>query len=103
MHSRFAGRPISPYVLAVAATHCGRHDDAFELLKRADDERDPSAPEMMGDVSFHPLHHDPRWPVLVAKMRAAPARRRAVPAAMTCKAADGIELQDRQRSSLAEL
>ena len=76
MHSRFAGRPISPYVLAVAATHCGRHDEAFGLLHRADDERDPSVPEMVGDVSFRALHCDPRWPELVAKIRAAPLRQR---------------------------
>lgn len=43
MHARFADRIISPYVLAIVATQCGRHDDAFALLERADAERDPSA------------------------------------------------------------
>lgn len=77
MHARFPDRIISPYILAVVATHCGRHDDAFTLLARADVERDPNAIEMAGDVSFWALHGDPRWAVLVAKIRAAPSRRRA--------------------------
>lgn len=77
MHARFADRIISPYVLAIVATQCGRHDDAFALLERADAERDPSALEMVNDVSFRALHPDPRWTLLVARVRAAPPRRRA--------------------------
>ncbi len=73
MHSRFADRLISPYVLAVAATQCGRHEDAFALLTRADDERDPSALEIPFDVSFRALHDDSRWPALVARVRQEPA------------------------------
>ena len=75
MHSRFADRLISPYVLAVVATHCGRRDDAFLLLARADADRDPSALEMPFDVSFGALHDDPRWPALVAGVRAGPPAR----------------------------
>ena len=76
MHARFADRIISPYVLAVVATHCGRHDDAFALLERADLERDPSALLMPSDVSFRPLTADARWPALVARVRARPTRQR---------------------------
>ncbi len=75
MHRRFADRIVSPYVLAIVATHCGRHDDAFALLARADGERDPSALEMALDVSFRALHGDPRWPGRVASVRAGPAAR----------------------------
>jgi Tfp pilus assembly protein PilF len=83
MHARFPGRIISPYVLAVVATHCGRHDDAFALLQRADTERDPSALEMAGDVSFLALRGDPRWPALVARVRAPPSRPRARPSSIS--------------------
>jgi len=75
LHARFADRLVSPYVLAIAATHCRRHDDAFALLARADTERDPSALEMAHDVSFRALHGDRRWPALVASVRAGPAAR----------------------------
>jgi tetratricopeptide (TPR) repeat protein len=78
MHRRFAEQIISPYVLALAATHSGRPDDAFALLERANEERDPSALEIPFDVSFRALHEDARWPALVAKVRGAPSRRRAV-------------------------
>lgn len=77
MHARFADRIVSPYVLAIVATQCGRHADAFALLERADAERDPSALEMVADLSFRALHGDPRWPPLAARVRAAPPRRRA--------------------------
>jgi predicted Zn-dependent protease len=79
MHARFPGRIMSPYVLAIVATHCGRVDDAFALLERADNERDPSALEMPADVSFRALHGDPRWPPLAARVHAAPARRSVAP------------------------
>ena len=77
MRARFADRIVSPYVLAIVATQCGRHDDAIALLERADAERDPSALEMVDDISFRALHVDPRWPPLVARVRAAPPRLRA--------------------------
>ncbi len=78
MHARFADRIVSPYVLAIAATQCGRHDDAFALLERADAERDPSALEMPADMSFRNLHGDPRWLPLAARVRAAPPKGRVV-------------------------
>ena len=77
MRRRFAEQVISPYALALAATHSGRPDDAFALLERANDERDPSALQIPFDVSFHALHEDPRWPALVARVRGAPSLRRA--------------------------
>ena len=77
MHRRFAEQIISPYALALAATHAGRRDEAFALLERADDERDPSALQIPFDVSFRALHEDARWPALVARVRGAPSRRRA--------------------------
>ena len=77
LHARFADRIVSPYVLAIVATHCGRHDDAFALLARADAERDPSALEIPVDVSFRALHDDPRWAPLATRVRAAPPRRSA--------------------------
>ena len=76
MHARFADRIISPYVLAVVATHCGRHDDAFALLERADLERDPNALQIPSDVSFRRLVGDPRWAPLVARVHAGPTRQR---------------------------
>jgi tetratricopeptide (TPR) repeat protein len=76
MHERFADRIISPFVLAIAATHRGRHDDAFALLARADVERDPCALDIPFDPSFRALHEDPRWPALVTSVWAAPPRRR---------------------------
>lgn len=62
---RFAGRPISPYVLAIFATRRGRADEAFALLERACRERDPSAMQIPHDPSFGDLHADPRWTTLV--------------------------------------
>ena len=76
MHARFADRIVSPYVLAVVSTHCGRHDDAFALLERADLERDPNALQIPSDVSFRPLAADSRWPALVARVRARRTRQR---------------------------
>ena len=77
MHRRFPDRIISPYVLAIVATHSGHRDDAFAMLERACSERDPSALEMAFDVSFRALHGDPRWPALIAALRTTPARQRA--------------------------
>jgi hypothetical protein len=76
MRGRFAEHLVSPYVLALAATHSGRHDEAFALLARADEERDPNALEIPLDVGFRALHGDRRWPSLVAGFRAPPERRR---------------------------
>lgn len=67
--SRFDGRLISPYVLAIYATRRGRPDEAFALLERALRERDPNAMQIGQEPCFHPLHVDPRWRELVAALR----------------------------------
>ena len=77
LHRRFSARLVSPYVLAIVEARRGRNDAAFALLERADVERDPSALLIPYDVSFAGLHVDPRWPPLVAQVRASGRRRRA--------------------------
>lgn len=62
---RFEGRPVSPYVRAVYATHRGDPDAAFALLGRALLERDPQAMQTPFDPSFDALHADARWAALV--------------------------------------
>lgn len=62
-HQRFAGQLQSPYVLAIYATRRGRHDEAFALLARAIEQRDPQAMQIPTDPSFAALHGDPRWAV----------------------------------------
>ena len=76
VRGRFADHIISPYVLAVVATHAGRADEAFALLARADDERDPSALLIPNDVSFGALHADRRWRALAARVRGTRSARR---------------------------
>ncbi len=63
---RFAGRPVSPYVRAIYATHRGRPDDAFAQLERAVHERDPQAMQIPFDPSFEGLRADARWAALLA-------------------------------------
>lgn len=64
---RFAGRPVSPYVMAVFATHRRRPDEAFAWLERAYRERDPHAMQAPQDPSFATLRGDARWPALVRR------------------------------------
>lgn len=66
LHRRFADRVISPYMLAIVETRCGRHDAAFALIDRALAERDPNVIFLAQDPSFTDLHEDPRWPRAVA-------------------------------------
>lgn len=76
LHRRFADRHISPYVLAVVETRCGRHARAFELLAQCLDQHDPNVMFMPLDPSFDDLHGDARWTALIDRLRpAAPARR----------------------------
>jgi len=63
--ARFGPDACSPYVLAIVATRCGRHDQAFEQLRRAVEIPDPSAVILRFDPSFAGLHADSRWPGLL--------------------------------------
>jgi len=67
MHVRFGENCVSPYVLAIVATRCGRADAAFALLEDAVDVRDPNVLMMASDPSFDSLHADARWPRASAK------------------------------------
>jgi len=65
---RFADRLISPYVLAIFATRCGRADQAFALLDRAVAGFDPNALQLEHDPSFEDLHSDARWGSLLQRI-----------------------------------
>ena len=79
LRARFGDHIVSPYVLAICAAHARRIDLAFDLLREADDTRDPSALYIPSDPSFAALHGDPRWPALAAAV--AGRRRRPAQAA----------------------
>jgi tetratricopeptide (TPR) repeat protein len=75
---RFAGRPISPYVLAIFSARRGHIDEAFARLDRALAEFDPNALQIEHDPSFEDLRGDARWPLLLQRMgRQRPARKAA--------------------------
>lgn len=59
-----AGIPLPPDVLVAL----GEHDAAFERLFRGLDERRKWNPFIKDDPWFDPLHADPRWPQLLARM-----------------------------------
>ena len=61
---RFAGQPLSPYLLAIFHTRRGNRDAAFELLQRALKEFDPLAIQIPYEPSFAGLRSDPRWAAL---------------------------------------
>ncbi|MBI5720586.1 MAG: tetratricopeptide repeat protein [Burkholderiales bacterium] len=65
---RFAERPISPYVLAIFATRCGRADAAYAQLDRAVAEFDPNVLQIEHDPSFEDLHGDARWGLLLRRI-----------------------------------
>jgi len=65
---RFAERPISPYVLAIFATRCGRIDRAYALLDRAVAEVDPNVLQIEHDPSFEDLRGDARWGALLQRI-----------------------------------
>lgn len=75
LFAEHGSRAVSPYVLAVVATRCGRRDEAFERLHEAIDRRDPNAVIMRGDPSFDMLRNDSRWPSLIAALGRQPAAR----------------------------
>jgi Flp pilus assembly protein TadD len=68
--ARFGASRMSPYVLGIVATRCGRHDRAFEHLDDAIVCRDPNVMMLTADPSFADLHDDPRWAALLARRRA---------------------------------
>ncbi len=70
--ARFGVERVSPYVLAIVATRCGRHDRAFEHLDDAVTRHDPNVMMLAVDASFTGLHADPRWTALLARRRAPP-------------------------------
>jgi tetratricopeptide (TPR) repeat protein len=70
---RFGPGSVSPYVLAIVATRCGRHDRAFALLSDAIDCRDPNVLMLGIDLSFADLRDDSRWGALLASRRSEPA------------------------------
>ncbi len=72
MHARFGDRCVSPYVLAIVATRCGRHDRALALLATAIDTRDPNVMMLGTDHSFADLHARPEWSVLLASRQPRP-------------------------------
>jgi tetratricopeptide (TPR) repeat protein len=68
--ARFGSERVSPYVLGIVATRCGRHDRAFEHLDDAIDRHDPNVMMLAADPSFADLRDDPRWRALLARRRA---------------------------------
>ncbi len=66
---RFGPERISPYVLAIVATRCGRPERAFEHIEDAIERRDPNAFMLAVEVSLVALRDDPRWPALLARRR----------------------------------
>jgi Tfp pilus assembly protein PilF len=65
---RFAERPVSPYVLAIFATRCGRLDEALTLLDRAVREFDPNVLQIEHDPSFEDLRGETRWGLLLQRI-----------------------------------
>jgi tetratricopeptide (TPR) repeat protein len=69
--ARFGADRVSPYVLGIVATRCGRRDRAFEHLDDAINRHDPNVMMLAVDPSFDDLHDDPRWAALLGRRRAA--------------------------------
>ena len=68
--ARFGASRVSPYILGIVATRCGRHDRAFEYLDHAIIRRDPNVVMLTVDESFADLRDDPRWAALLARRQA---------------------------------
>ena len=83
LQQRFAGRPMSPYVLAIVALRMGEPAQALAWLGRAVDEGDPSVLLTPMDSCLAPLRGDPAFERLCLALRhkrGAPAVRPAAPA-----------------------
>jgi hypothetical protein len=61
-----AGIRTSP--AAGAQAYLGDKDEAFRILFRMVDEREPHVFFMKSDPQFTGLHSDPRWPELLRRM-----------------------------------
>jgi TolB-like protein/DNA-binding SARP family transcriptional activator len=65
------GRYVPPYHIAMAYAGLGDADEAFRWLERAYAERASFMNGVMIERAFEPLHSDPRWGKLAARMRLA--------------------------------
>jgi hypothetical protein len=61
-------RFVTSYGVALVHAGLGRADEAFQWLGRAFDERSHWLVWLRLDPRWKSLHHDPRFPALVAKM-----------------------------------
>jgi len=68
--ARFGAARVSPYVLAIVATRCGRHDRAFAHLDDAIARRDPNVMQLNIEPGFADLHDDPRWAAALDRRKA---------------------------------
>jgi tetratricopeptide (TPR) repeat protein len=68
--ARFGANRVSPYVLAIVATRCGRHDRAFAHLDDAIARRDPNVMQLKIEPGFADLHADPRWAATLGRRKA---------------------------------
>jgi tetratricopeptide (TPR) repeat protein len=68
--ARFGANRVSPYVLAIVATRCGRHDRAFAHLDDAIARRDPNVMQLKIEPGFADLHADPRWVATLGRRKA---------------------------------
>ena len=65
-------RYVSPFHIAMAYAGLGRVDDAFAFLERGYEERASFMDGVNVTAAFAPLHGDPRWSRLLAKMSLEP-------------------------------
>lgn len=61
----------SLYFIAAVYAYRGEADSAFEWLERAFEKRAPSLVTLKLDFLFRRLHQDPRWPILLQKLKVA--------------------------------
>jgi len=64
-----AQRFVPAYHLALAHVGLAQHDEAFVLLDRACEERDPALVNIAGDPRFDPIRGDVRFARLLQRLR----------------------------------